>query len=499
LKHLVISMLLVVFCCINSSYAVQSANIPTKTLHQAATDGDVATVNLLISGGADVNKNTDGFTPLHRAAEKGHKDIVEILITKGADVNAKGNQNITPLHLAATWGKTDVAEILIAKGADVNAEDKNGRTPLGWAQLRRRYQVVQLLQKHGATDTTTSGPNQTNVNQQPQGTGPILTNQQIVKPVIDLNSITNLDPITDPNNVKERVRKFQGLEQELNNFEQKSDEEINQWNDGVEGCTPEIVQAIYEQIAEEYEFIRKQAVDDTADKTTTVIDGMLLARKLRLDEINEKMQEDAQRRDARETRRSRLTGRSSRGRTGTMGSTGTMGRTGTMDRTGTRGRTGTGNDAYNSARYSDSTRLNGRRRSRQDTTTRQQIRTVTMNLPFTDPNIVKAKIKTFEGLEKELKDIDRMAVRETRGWSTRQSESSPVLAKAVYKQVTDELTFTRKIAIEENAAKTTIAIDGLLLNRHGRFDRVVKEMQEEKKRLREELREELRSSRTRTR
>lgn len=487
MKNLVISMLLVVSCGISLSYAVQAPNITNKTLHQAARDGDIARVKLLISNGADVNEKVNNVTPLHRASERGHKEIVELLVQNGADVNAKGNQNWTPLHLAATWGKKDVAEILIAKGADVNAKDLDGRTPMWWAQTKRRYQIIELLKKKGDTKTTTSGPNQTNVPTRPQVKRPIVTEQQIPKTVIDLNSIADLDPITDPNNVKERLRKFQGIEEALQNIEQQSDMEITQWNNGLEGCTPQVVQAVYEQIGAEFDFIRKQAVEESADKTTTAIDGMLLARKDRLDEIAQKMQEDAQRREVREARRSRVTRR------------GTRGRIGTMNRTGTMGRTGTGDSVYNRGRYPDNTRPNGRRRSREEVITTQAPTKVTMKLPFNDPNTVKAGIKKYEGLEKELKTIDRMAIRETRGWSTKQSESSPILVKAVYKQVEDELTFARKIAIEENAAKTTIAIDGLILNRHERFDRVVKAMQEEKKRLREEQRSELRTGRIRTR
>jgi hypothetical protein len=313
-----------------------------------------------------------------------------------------------------------------------------------------------------------------------------MTKRNDVKPVLNANEVVVTDT-NDPNAIMDRIRAFEGLEAALQNVEQQSENEITEWINGLEGSTPEVVQAIYEQIGAEFEFIREQAVEESADKTTTAIDGMLLARKERLDEIAEKMQEDAQRREVREARRSRVTRR------------GTRGRTDTMDRSGTIGRTGTVDSIYNRGRYPDNTRPNDRRRAREEVITTQAPTKVTMKLPFNDPNTVKAGIKKYEGLEKELKTIDRMAIRETRGWSTRQSESSPILVKAVYKQVADELTFARKIAIEENAAKTTIAIDGLLLNRHERFDRVVKAMQEEKKRLREEQRSELRTGRTRTR
>jgi hypothetical protein len=306
-----------------------------------------------------------------------------------------------------------------------------------------------------------------------------MTKRNDVKPVLNNKNVVVIDP-NDPNAIMDRISAFEGLEAGLKNVEQQSENEITEWINGLEGSTPEVVQAIYEQIGAEFEFIREQAMEESAEKTTAVIDGLLLARSERLEKIGEKMQEDEFLREVRESRRSRGSRRGTRSRTGTIG------RTGTID------------SSYSRGRYDNTLRQDGRR-TRQDMTNGRTITKVTMSLPFTDPNVVKAKIKTFEGLDKELKAVDRMGIRETRGWTTRQSESSPILAKAVYKQVEDELTFTRKTAVEENAAKTTAAIDGLMLTRNERFERLLKVMQEERKRLREEQREELRTGRIRTR
>ena len=81
-------------------------------------------------------------------------------------------------------------------------------------------------------------------------------------------------------------------------------------------------------------------------------------------------------------------------------------------------------------------------------------------------------------------------------WTARQGTSSPMLAKAVYKQVAAELNFARKIAIEEKASKTTVVIDALLVTRNERLDKLSKTMLEEKRKLRKA---EAETSRTRTR
>ncbi|MDH4238657.1 MAG: DUF6263 family protein [Phycisphaerae bacterium] len=303
-----------------------------------------------------------------------------------------------------------------------------------------------------------------------------MTKRKDVKPILDAHEVVVTEP-NDPNAIKDRIKAFAGLEEALENVEQQSEEEITEWINGLEGSTHAIVQAIYEQIGAEFEFIRKQAVEESAEKTTVVIDGLLLARSERLEKIGETMQEEEMRREMLESRRGGRSQRSVRGRTGT--------------------RESGYNSSYNDGgRFQDTTRRSSSRRSRQDMTGTQTITKVTMKLPFTDPNTVKAKIKTFEGLEIELKTIDRLGIREMRGWTARQSASSPILAKAVYQQVAEELNFARKIAFEDKASKTTVVIDGLLVTRNERLDKISKKMVEEKRNLR---RAESRTSRTRTR
>ena len=60
--------------------AIKLTDEPTKSLHQAAADGDIDQVKSLISKSADVNaKGNKGRTGLWLAKEKGHKEIVGLL------------------------------------------------------------------------------------------------------------------------------------------------------------------------------------------------------------------------------------------------------------------------------------------------------------------------------------------------------------------------------------------------------------------------------------
>jgi len=108
----------------------ERADKSTKSLHQAAADGDIEQVKSLISKGADVNeKDPGGKTALHCASEKGHTEVAKLLISQGAYVNAIG-WKMTPLHFAAMSGDKKTVELLLSKGADINAKDRYGRTPL---------------------------------------------------------------------------------------------------------------------------------------------------------------------------------------------------------------------------------------------------------------------------------------------------------------------------------------------------------------------------------
>jgi hypothetical protein len=126
---------------------------PTKSIFEAATDGDIHQIRMHLLIGTAVNaKDNKGRTALHHAARKGHTEIARLLIAQGASINAKDENGKTPLHCAALSGKTETAELLIVKGADVNAKNKYGLTPVSRALLSEGggRRMVELLVSRGA-------------------------------------------------------------------------------------------------------------------------------------------------------------------------------------------------------------------------------------------------------------------------------------------------------------------------------------------------------------
>ena len=137
----------------------EKVNEFSKSLLQAAADGNIEQVKSLLSKGADVNAKDDyGRTPLHCAAVKGHKNVVESLLAKGTNINVKDNAGRTPLHYAAGagWiygvigGDIGIAKSLLNKGANINATDKVGWTALHYATQVRNKAMVELLVERGA-------------------------------------------------------------------------------------------------------------------------------------------------------------------------------------------------------------------------------------------------------------------------------------------------------------------------------------------------------------
>jgi ankyrin repeat protein len=116
---------------------------PTKSLHQAAADGDVEQVKSLIEEGADINaKGERDNTPLCRAVKSGNMEVIQLLVKTGADVNAG---NWPPLCVAVDEDNIPIAKYLIDNGANIDI-------PEGWTALQeapyadtRSLEMIKLL------------------------------------------------------------------------------------------------------------------------------------------------------------------------------------------------------------------------------------------------------------------------------------------------------------------------------------------------------------------
>lgn len=120
----------------------------SKELGSAIADGDIAAVQTIISGGADINaSNKDGETPLMIAALEGRIAVVKFLVEKGAHIDSIDGLGATPLLYAAEGGSLDVITFLVEKGADPTAATKNGDTALTISRAKNNRKAVDYLKK----------------------------------------------------------------------------------------------------------------------------------------------------------------------------------------------------------------------------------------------------------------------------------------------------------------------------------------------------------------
>ncbi len=119
----------------------------------AAMNGDVESVRLLIQDGEEVNAaQGDGMTALHWAAENGNVEMLEMLVSAGANPEAVTRLGrYTPLHLASKMGKESSVVSLLTLGASVNPRTTTGAiTPLHFAAASGNAKAVRALLEHGA-------------------------------------------------------------------------------------------------------------------------------------------------------------------------------------------------------------------------------------------------------------------------------------------------------------------------------------------------------------
>jgi ankyrin repeat protein len=129
-----------------------AAQTPTKDLFKAVMKNDAATVETLLSGGADANAAIEvmpGFrtTFLITAATNGNLNIIKALLAHKAQVNTKDAGNETALIAAATQGHKAIVEFLLQNGADVKAADGQGTTLLAAAKAGGNKDIIALIEQ----------------------------------------------------------------------------------------------------------------------------------------------------------------------------------------------------------------------------------------------------------------------------------------------------------------------------------------------------------------
>jgi hypothetical protein len=97
-------------------------------LASAAREGDVATIDALLDGGARLEEpvGVNGWTPLLHAVHKGQVAAAQRLLERGASVN--GDIGRQALLMAVRYSHPQMVRLLLAHGVDPAADGTNGET-----------------------------------------------------------------------------------------------------------------------------------------------------------------------------------------------------------------------------------------------------------------------------------------------------------------------------------------------------------------------------------
>jgi hypothetical protein len=436
-------LLLLTSLSINTAFA---QGPPKISLDQAVVNGDIDRVKSEIAAGVDLNsKNRMGWTILHIAVNKKHAEIAKLIIDKGADVNIRDTRGRRPIHLAVETGQKDIVEALIAKGADINAIDGRAENALTLAKKNNQKEITDLLLKNGAEEPDLQalqgdrlygmpgGSQGTNYNQGSSG-----RYQAQARSMTTSQSSAQLDILADPNEIKTRVKKFDGLDKELKVVADKSQSELRLWPQARYDNRTTLARSIDKQFEEELQYVRKVAVEESAKKTTEAIDNMLSSRRKRSIKVSrEILKQKKEMRlttttSTRSTGRGRTSGRSTRGQYSQRGQTSGASTTDNLY----------GSGAANMPRGYGS-----------------------------------------QNPARPTEQLDPQTEEQIRLWLQTTPDKKLELARAVHPLIQSEMSSIRAIAVEEEAKKTTAAIDGLLLSRKERFDKLVVKMEEDLRKL----------------
>lgn len=442
MKLSVISMLillLLVSCVTVPAFAQRDNQQISTSLHQAVVDGDIDQVQTLLSKGADVNvRNRMNWTPMHTAVRNRRRAIVELLISKGGDINAQNGSRQTPLYVAVDTGQKDVVELLITKGADVNIVAGRGENALSLAKKKGNKEITDLLVKHGAKEPVIEPLEGEMYDLGPGRAGPATqaNYQRGLQrgPGTAVQSPVVVDILADPNEIRARIKTFQGLEKTLQEVANKSKTEMRHWELKKTDNRTSLARAVQQQFEQEIGCVKKVAVEEKAKKTTAAIDIVLAKRQERLKKVNRELllqRKESKATQSTSTRRSRTSGRNIRGRYSQRGLPTTGSATDTLYGPG---------DSMSAT--------NGPARP----------------------------TRPAEQLDRETQDeIDL--------WLNANFEDKEDLAKSTHERIRAEITVVRVLAVGEKAKKTTAAIDGLLLARQIRFETLLRKMEQDKQAL----------------
>lgn len=130
------------------------------SLSWAARKGSEKLIHLLLSRGATLIVDSDGWSPINWAVLEGQPAALKLLLAHDFGITIDIDLKNQALFLAADEGRDEIARILLDSGADIDAQDDNGSTALDFAVAAGHETIVEdLLLREADVNSTDSGGN----------------------------------------------------------------------------------------------------------------------------------------------------------------------------------------------------------------------------------------------------------------------------------------------------------------------------------------------------
>jgi len=304
---------------------------------------------------------------------------------------------------------------------------------LSVAQEKRHQEIVELLLKHGAKEPTIlmedrlygpEGQPESRVDLYPGYPGQLQRGGS--RPISPEGS---LDILADPNEIKARIKTFEGLEKALAEIASKSRLEKGAWLQRETDNRTSLIRAVEEQVKQELTFVQKMAVEEKAEKTTKTIEDVLLRRQQLYEKAHKELL--VQKRTLQETQRAAGRSRS---------------------------------------RYPSSTT---RGRYQTDGYPPGQQPMDNMGRPLTERGTTLPRSYGLRGELDARQQVTAESDKIINEWLQATPDNKNNLLNSVHTEIQTQYVSIRTVAVEEGAKKTTAAIDGLLLSRQARFEDII--------------------------
>ncbi|MCJ1395570.1 hypothetical protein MMC18_008456 [Xylographa bjoerkii] len=138
------------FLIISGACTETRDHIGSTALQIADAEGQIDSVNALLSAGANMNTiNIQGWSPLAETCSRGHVEITKVFLGKGVYVDTRDAHSYTPLHRAFMDNRYECARLLLLQGANRCPQNKDRWSPPTEAVVHGRIDMVKLLLDFG--------------------------------------------------------------------------------------------------------------------------------------------------------------------------------------------------------------------------------------------------------------------------------------------------------------------------------------------------------------